>query len=154
MAERVFLTASSRPLPSQQHTSTAMALFSGAASARIIPSVSLSSSTRSFFSLSSSSSSLQCLRSSPRISHLFLNQVTLRFISDYCVSDCFLNLSACSWTARDVCFFRGERRFAFRVEDTERCRRRSPSRLILISWRALEKISRSFSGQSSVILFW
>ncbi|XP_014502400.1 L-ascorbate peroxidase S, chloroplastic/mitochondrial isoform X1 [Vigna radiata var. radiata] len=74
MAERVFLTASSRPLPSQQHTSTAMALFSGAASARIIPSVSLSSSTRSFFSLSSSSSSLQCLRSSPRISHLFLNQ--------------------------------------------------------------------------------
>ncbi|XP_047151216.1 probable L-ascorbate peroxidase 6, chloroplastic/mitochondrial isoform X1 [Vigna umbellata] len=72
MAERVFLTPSSPPLPSQ-HTPTAMALFSGAASARIIPSVSLSSS-RSFFSISSSSSSLQCLRSSPRISHLFLNQ--------------------------------------------------------------------------------
>ncbi|CAJ1974243.1 unnamed protein product [Sphenostylis stenocarpa] len=51
-----------------------MALFSGAASARIIPSVSLSSSSRAFFSLSSSSSSLECLRSSPRISHLFLNQ--------------------------------------------------------------------------------
>jgi len=152
MAERVFLTLSSPPLPSQ-HTPTAMALFSGAASARIIPSVSLSSS-RSFFSLSSSSSSLQCLRSSPRISHLFLNQVTLRSISDFCASDCFLNSSSCSWTARDVCFFSGERRFAFRVEDTERCRRRSPSRLIRISWRALEKISRSCSGPSSVILFW
>ncbi|KAK8465613.1 hypothetical protein PHAVU_009G126500 [Phaseolus vulgaris] len=73
MAERAFLTPSSLPLPSQR-TPTTMALFSGAASARIIPSVSLSSSSRSFFSLSSSSPSLQCLRSSPRISHLFLNQ--------------------------------------------------------------------------------
>ncbi|KAK7353200.1 hypothetical protein VNO80_18640 [Phaseolus coccineus] len=73
MAERVLLTPSSLPLPSER-TPTTMALFSGAASARIIPSVSLSSSSRSFFSLSSSSPSLQCLRSSPRISHLFLNQ--------------------------------------------------------------------------------
>ena len=132
MAERAFLTPSSLPLPSQR-TPTTMALFSGAASARIIPSVSLSSSSRSFFSLSSSSPSLQCLRSSPRISHLFLNQVRLRSLFDYCASDCFLNLRSSSRTARYVCFFSGERRFAFRVEDTERCRRRSPSRLILIS---------------------
>ena len=73
MAERVSL-----PLPSQSQLSptTTMALLGAASSsARIIPSVSLSSSSRSFFSLSSSSSKLQCLRSSPRISHLFLNQV-------------------------------------------------------------------------------
>ncbi|RZC18237.1 probable L-ascorbate peroxidase 6, chloroplastic/mitochondrial isoform X2 [Glycine soja] len=72
MAERVSL-----PLPSQSQLSptTTMALLGAASSsARIIPSVSLSSSSRSFFSLSSSSSKLQCLRSSPRISHLFLNQ--------------------------------------------------------------------------------
>ncbi|KAG5031394.1 hypothetical protein JHK82_015004 [Glycine max] len=69
MAERVLLLT-----PSQSHHSpTTMAVLGGAASARIIPSVSLSTSSRSFFSLSSSSK-LKCLRSSPRISHLFLNQ--------------------------------------------------------------------------------
>ncbi|XP_020226618.1 probable L-ascorbate peroxidase 6, chloroplastic/mitochondrial isoform X1 [Cajanus cajan] len=72
MAERVLLTPPSLPLPSQ-HSPTTMALLGGAASARVIPSASLSASSRSFFSFSSSSS-LQCLRSSPRISHLFLNQ--------------------------------------------------------------------------------
>ncbi|KAL2339766.1 hypothetical protein Fmac_007706 [Flemingia macrophylla] len=73
MAERVLLTPPSLPLPTH-HSPTAMALLGGAAvSARVIPSVSLSASSRSFFSFSSSSS-LQCLRSSPRISHLFLNQ--------------------------------------------------------------------------------
>ncbi|RDY09519.1 L-ascorbate peroxidase T, chloroplastic, partial [Mucuna pruriens] len=71
MAERVFLTPPSLPLPSQ-HSPTRMALLGAATSARMIPSASLSSSSRSFFS--SSSSSLRCLRSSPRISHLFLNQ--------------------------------------------------------------------------------
>lgn len=76
MAERVLLTPSlSSP--------TTMATITGAAAARMIPSatratVSLSTS-RSFFSFSSSSSSssvssLNCLRSSPRISHIFLNQ--------------------------------------------------------------------------------
>ncbi|KAK7351114.1 hypothetical protein VNO77_10309 [Canavalia gladiata] len=73
MAERVLLTPS-LTLPSQP-SPTKMAVLGGAASVRMIPSVSLSSSSRSFFSLPSSSfSSLQCLRSSPRISHLFLNQ--------------------------------------------------------------------------------
>jgi len=118
MAERVFLTPSSLPLPSQQNPTT-MALFSGAASARIIPSVSLSSSSRSFFSLSSSSSSLQCLRSYPRISHLFLNQVSLPSLSDYCASDCFFNLSSCSWTARVFAFSAesGGSRFEWRIRN-------------------------------------
>ncbi|KAK7311541.1 hypothetical protein RJT34_09753 [Clitoria ternatea] len=70
MAERVLFTSPS-PLPS---TPTKMAVLGGAATARMIPSVSLTSSSRSFFSSSSSSSSLKCLRSCPRISHLFLNQ--------------------------------------------------------------------------------
>ncbi|CAL5203880.1 unnamed protein product [Lathyrus oleraceus] len=82
MAERVLLTPS-LPLPSRPSVSpTTMATVTGGAAARIIPSatratVSLSSSSRSFFSFSSSStsvSSLKCLRSSPRISHLFLDQ--------------------------------------------------------------------------------
>nr|AII99884.1 peroxidase [Cicer arietinum] len=81
MAERVLLTPS-LPLPTTRPSTTTMATISGTAAARMIPSatratVSLSSSSRSFFSFSSSSSSvssLQCLRSSPRISHLFLDQ--------------------------------------------------------------------------------
>ncbi|XP_027357546.1 probable L-ascorbate peroxidase 6, chloroplastic/mitochondrial isoform X2 [Abrus precatorius] len=73
MAERVLLTPS-LPLLSPP-SSIKMAVLGGAASTRLIPSVTLSSSSRSFFSFSSSSSSsLQCFRSSPRISHLFLNQ--------------------------------------------------------------------------------
>ncbi|TKY74259.1 L-ascorbate peroxidase T [Spatholobus suberectus] len=74
MAERVLLTPS-LPLPSPHSPPTRMALLGAAASTRMIPSVSLSFSSRSFFSFSSSSSSsFKCLRSSPRISHLFLNQ--------------------------------------------------------------------------------
>ncbi|XP_061359956.1 probable L-ascorbate peroxidase 6, chloroplastic/mitochondrial isoform X2 [Gastrolobium bilobum] len=85
MAERVLLTPS-LPLPSQPSL-TKMAALGGAAAARMIPSatrasLSLSSSSRSLFSCSSKSSSfssgsdskLDCLLSSPRISHLFLNQ--------------------------------------------------------------------------------
>lgn len=77
MAERVLLT------PSLSSSPTTMATITGAAAARMIPSatratVSLSTS-RSFFSFSLASSSrsvssLNCLRSSPRISHIFLNQ--------------------------------------------------------------------------------
>ncbi|CAI8598298.1 unnamed protein product [Vicia faba] len=82
MVERVLLTPS-LPLPSRPSLSpTTMATITGGAATRIIPSatratVSLSSSSRSFFSFSSSStsvSSLKCFRSSPRISHLFLDQ--------------------------------------------------------------------------------
>lgn len=81
MAERVLLTPS-LTLPSRPSPTATMATISGGAAVRIIPSatratVSLSSSSRSFFSFPSSSnsvSSLNCLRSSPRISHLFLDQ--------------------------------------------------------------------------------
>ncbi|MED6118635.1 putative L-ascorbate peroxidase 7, chloroplastic, variant 2 [Stylosanthes scabra] len=81
MAERVLLTNPSFTLPSQPSPTTTMASTATAAiaAARIIPSATAlsSSSSRSFFSSSSTSrSSLKCLhlRSSPRISHLFVNQ--------------------------------------------------------------------------------
>ena len=70
MAEPVSLSLT---LP--QRSSPTMAAFSTTATSRILPTAASASASRARLSLSSSFSSLKCLRSSPLVSHLFLNQV-------------------------------------------------------------------------------
>lgn len=57
-----------------QRSSPTMAAFSTTATSRILPTAASASASRARLSLSSSFSSLKCLRSSPLVSHLFLNQ--------------------------------------------------------------------------------
>lgn len=134
-----------------------MASLSGAAAAssRLLPRARLgfstSSSTPSPSSLSLSS--LKCLRSSPLLSHLLHRQVLFLsiFVSIF-LCDCidsephFLFFFFCRKWLRSV--------HPAVVWVSAPWRLRNARHPIRISWRVLEKTSRSFSNLNFVILFW
>ena len=93
MAERLSLSLTlspSTPAP------TTMAAFSTTASSRILPSATAAAAAASRARLSFSSS-LKCFRSSPLVSHLFLNQVLSLSFSPLWLLCLFLCLTDCLW---------------------------------------------------------
>lgn len=130
--------------------SYAMASLFGAAS-HLLPSATIASTSASSTArlpLSSSSSSLKCIRSSPLLPHIFRYQVR-------CSSPFVMFFYIFSFRKQFVFSCRSDRWLERRlVEDSVHWPRRNALLLMLISWKVQERTSESCWRPPSVILFW